>query len=49
METMVKCEVENCKNKAQELHSCPFKSEIENDSTLCNCCEKHERSCAREI
>ena len=38
-----------CNGVAQELHVCPFASEIHDDATLCNCCEHCEHECARDI
>ena len=35
---------------AQELHQCPFASEINNDFSLhCECCEKCEHECAWDV
>ena len=37
-------------NKAEELHTCPYKEEINNDSaTLCNCCKECKYDCLRDI
>lgn len=39
-----------CGNVGQELHTCPFKTEILDDYTsLCNCCDKCEEECSYEI
>lgn len=36
--------------KAQELHLCPFKEEINTDhETLCNCCEYCQTDCKDSI
>lgn len=38
------------KNNANELHTCPFKEEINNDSeTLCECCDDCTHECAMDI
>lgn len=38
------------KNNGKELHSCPYKSDIDdNDKELCNCCEDCEEECAMDI
>jgi len=34
---------------ADDLHECPFKSEIDDDKTLCNCCSECTMRCADEI
>lgn len=31
------------------LHNCPFALEINNDETLCNCCDDCEHQCAMDI
>lgn len=38
------------KELARELHTCPFKYEINDDEeTLCNCCHDCAYECAMEI
>lgn len=39
-----------CKEQYYECHSCPFKSDVNNDSTSsCNCCPYCTRQCAEDI
>lgn len=39
-----------CKNNAAgEWDECPYRSEIEGDHSLCNCCEQCCKSCEEEI
>ena len=44
-----KCQ--SCKKKgSDDLHTCPFREEINDDSEiLCNCCEDCTDECAMEI
>ncbi len=38
------------KDKRQELHTCPFKEEINDDhESLCSCCEACTRECAMDV
>ncbi len=40
----------SCENAGRELHTCPFKSEINDDNeTLCNCCDDCSHECAMDI
>jgi len=40
---------EECKGE-QELHTCPFRSEInDDDETLCNCCDYQMDKCANDV
>ncbi len=43
--------IRNCEGKGtDELHTCPFREDINNDSeTLCNCCEACTQECSDEI
>lgn len=42
--------VERCTNLAQEPHTCPYLSDIEDDDeTLCVCCERCENECYDDI
>jgi hypothetical protein len=36
-------------NPATEPHQCPFKIEIQGDSSLCTCCEECESVCRMEV
>jgi hypothetical protein len=38
-----------CEKHDYSLHSCPFKSEINHDDTLCNCCPFCQEECYVEI
>jgi len=38
-----------CENAATYPHPCPFASEVDEDDTTCDCCEKCEEQCARHI
>ena len=42
---------ENCgKQPAEELHTCPYKEDIDGDYiSLCNCCEDCQYLCSCEI
>lgn len=40
----------NCGQLGEPEHTCPYASDVNNDSdTLCNCCEKCESECAMDI
>lgn len=44
------CERRGCTTAAAEPHVCPFKHDINGDSTtLCTCCEYHTGQCADDI
>jgi len=35
---------------AQPMHACPYKSDMDNDSTTkCNCCDDCQYNCAQEV
>jgi hypothetical protein len=34
---------------AQEPHTCPYRYEVHDDETLCNCCESCEYECCQDI
>jgi hypothetical protein len=39
-----------CEGEAQAPHTCPFRSDINNDhETLCDCCEGCSYGCAMEV
>jgi hypothetical protein len=38
-----------CEHDAQEPHTRPYKTEIENDESLCDCCKACEDACAMDI
>jgi hypothetical protein len=38
-----------CKNPANEAHECPFRTEIDDDYTECNCCDACTEQCAMDI
>lgn len=39
-----------CSNLATEPHTCPYKSDVDNDNeTLCTCCAHCEHECAMDI
>lgn len=39
-----------CGQEGRDMHTCPFKDEIENDKeSLCNCCENCTYDCAMEV
>lgn len=39
-----------CGRAGEEMHTCPYKSEINNDDeTLCNCCAECAQQCAWDI
>jgi hypothetical protein len=41
---------ERCENEAEELHTCPFQEDINDDSeTLCNCCAACQHECCMDI
>jgi hypothetical protein len=42
-----KCQ--RCNNGAQELHTCPYKTELYNSSMACNCCLSCMHQCAQDI
>ena len=43
-------ECDRCKNPAEELHTCPFNEEIDDDyETLCNCCFDCTNVCCEDI
>jgi hypothetical protein len=42
-------ECNSCKNEAQEDHECPFKSLLNNDLELCNCCDECTEQCMMDI
>lgn len=49
IQTEVKCEGNHCqgKNDACEPHTCPYKSEInDDDESLCTCCDDCAQECA---
>lgn len=37
------------KNHGMELHTCPYKRELADDDTLCNCCTSCKGDCADEV
>lgn len=37
------------KNPAKAPHTCPFKTEIYNDNSLCDCCDECEKECCWDI
>ena len=39
----------NCGRRSAAPHPCPFKSDINDDATLCNCCEGCTQECADDI
>ena len=39
----------NCPNDATQPHTCPFKSDLYDDRTLCTCCRSCRSECARDI
>lgn len=43
-----KCECCNI-NAANEDHTCPFKDEIYEDETQCNCCDSCTHECRQSI
>lgn len=46
--TTSKCQ--GCGGEPQQLHTCPFLSEIHDDhETLCNCCDTCQDGCLEEI
>ena len=51
-ETSSSCTGSHCKGKgqAQEPHTCPYQSEINDDkTTLCTCCDDCAHECAMDI
>lgn len=43
-----KCQ--KCGNKAQPMHPCPYRSDIDGDNeTMCNCCEECQHECAMDV
>lgn len=43
-----KCQ--RCKDEGKELHSCPYKEEINGDyNSKCNCCESCRQECLYDI
>jgi len=38
-----------CGNPATEPHTCPFAEEINDDETLCRCCDGCQHECAMDI
>ena len=34
---------------SEELHTCPYKAEINGDYEECNCCEDCEKECADDV
>lgn len=40
---------QSCDNPAAPLHTCPFKHEIDDDKTPCNCCQACRDNCCDEI
>ena len=38
-----------CGADGRDEHTCPFKTEINDDGSLCNCCEGCTEECAMEI
>jgi hypothetical protein len=43
-------ECENCGNKVEgDLHTCPYKEELDNDYSMCNCCVVCRDACMDEI
>jgi hypothetical protein len=41
---------ETCKHGGtDELHECPYKTELYEDESLCNCCAKCENECAMDV
>ena len=46
---VAKCQSCN-KNNGKELHTCPFKEDINNDyDSLCNCCSECRYECCMDI
>lgn len=46
----MKCEKCESDKGTEEMHSCPYASEINDDySESCNCCEKCEHECCMDI
>lgn len=45
-EGTVMCDGSSCdgKNEAQPMHTCPYK-EINDDESLCNCCDQCTQEC----
>lgn len=44
------CGRADCKNPATELHTCPYKEEINGDKlTLCDCCSDCRQECVWDI
>lgn len=44
------CECRSCHNPAEEPHTCPYKTEINDDyESLCNCCSECEQECRWDI
>ena len=43
-----KCQSCN-KNPAKTPHTCPFKTEINDDKSICNCCNECEKECCWDI
>jgi hypothetical protein len=40
----------NCAGATEDLHTCPFKTEIHDDhETLCDCCDYCQEQCRYEI
>ena len=37
-----------CENNTN-YHICPFRSQIEDDDSKCNCCEEHTQTCEDAI
>jgi hypothetical protein len=37
------------KNKPSEMHTCPYRSEINGDESLCDCTEEEIFNCSQEI
>ncbi len=42
-------ECDSCSNNADDEHECPFKSELNDDYTLCNCCDQCTEQCMMDI
>ena len=50
MEKDMEAEPCKCGNKAEPLHTCPFRKEMYDDTeTLCNCCADCLRDCVADI
>lgn len=42
-------ELKGCGHGVEEPHICPYQYDINNDSSLCTCCEGCQWECAKDI